>query len=152
MAITTNDINKVKDYDRYDDDDETNDNNIDDDNDDDDDDKYVPQVQHLLFFSRTLPRAIMISVPLVTLFYVMANTAYFAVLTQSEIVASHAVAVVSERLYSLWSKFVTRAVSDFGHCWTMHDIIAPHCTIGKCLNRLDWQFAILGKQEPYGKF
>ncbi|XP_045592455.2 large neutral amino acids transporter small subunit 2 [Procambarus clarkii] len=42
---------------------------------------------------RNLPRAIMISMPLVTVVYFLANVAYFAVLTQSEILSSSAVAV-----------------------------------------------------------
>ncbi|XP_033227368.1 large neutral amino acids transporter small subunit 2 [Belonocnema kinseyi] len=42
---------------------------------------------------RNLPRAICISLPLVTVIYVFANVAYFAVLTQDEILSSNAVAV-----------------------------------------------------------
>jgi hypothetical protein len=40
-------------------------------------------------------RAIYISMPLVTVTYLLANLAYFAVLTPDEILASNAVAVVS---------------------------------------------------------
>ncbi|XP_034660715.1 Y+L amino acid transporter 2 [Drosophila subobscura] len=42
---------------------------------------------------RNLPRAIYISLPLVTGIYVLANMAYLAVLTQSEMLASNAIAV-----------------------------------------------------------
>ncbi|XP_011640812.1 large neutral amino acids transporter small subunit 2 [Pogonomyrmex barbatus] len=42
---------------------------------------------------KNLPKAICISLPLVTVIYVFANIAYFVVLTQDEILASNAVAV-----------------------------------------------------------
>ncbi|XP_001603387.1 Y+L amino acid transporter 2 [Nasonia vitripennis] len=42
---------------------------------------------------RNLPRAICISMPLITVVYVLANVAYFVVLTRDEILASNAVAV-----------------------------------------------------------
>ena len=45
-------------------------------------------------FSRNLPRAIYISLPLVTGIYVLANVAYLAVLTPSEMLSSDAIAVV----------------------------------------------------------
>jgi len=46
-------------------------------------------------FYRNLPRAICISLPVVTLIYVLANIAYFVVLTKEEMLSSSAVAVVS---------------------------------------------------------
>lgn len=49
---------------------------------------------------KTLPLAIMIGIPIVTGFYVMANVAYSAILTPYTIAHSKAVAVVSIRLCS----------------------------------------------------
>lgn len=42
-----------------------------------------------------MPRAICISLPMVTIIYVLANVAYFVVLTRDELLSSSAVAVVS---------------------------------------------------------
>lgn len=47
------------------------------------------------FSTRNLPRAIYISIPLVTVMYVMANVAYFTVISPREMLASYATAVVS---------------------------------------------------------
>ena len=49
----------------------------------------------ICFDDRDLPLAIMIGIPLVTGCYVLVNIAYLTVLTQAEIAASGAVAVVS---------------------------------------------------------
>lgn len=43
---------------------------------------------------KNLPRAIYISLPLVTAIYVLANMAYLAVLTPQQMIASNAIAVV----------------------------------------------------------
>lgn len=47
----------------------------------------------ILLICRNLPRAICISMPVVTVVYVITNVAYFAVLSSEEILASDAVAV-----------------------------------------------------------
>lgn len=52
------------------------------------------------FIMRNLPRAIYISIPLVTLVYTMTNIAYFSSMTPEELLTSNAVAVVSSSLLS----------------------------------------------------
>lgn len=47
---------------------------------------------------KNLPRAIYISLPLVTAIYVLANMAYLAVLNRHEMIASNAIAVVSNSI------------------------------------------------------
>lgn len=49
----------------------------------------------IFLINRNLPRAIYISIPLVTLVYAMTNIAYFSSMTPQELLASNAVAVVS---------------------------------------------------------
>lgn len=66
---------------------------------------------------RNLPRAIYISLPLVTIVYVLANVAYFAVLTPGEIIESDAVAVTfGQRTLGVmaWIMPFSVALSTFG--------------------------------------
>ncbi|KAH9421678.1 Y+L amino acid transporter 2 [Dermatophagoides pteronyssinus] len=66
---------------------------------------------------RNLPRAIYISLPLVTLIYLMANLAYFTVLTPEEILTSNAVAVTfGDRVLGsfAWIMPLSVALSTFG--------------------------------------
>lgn len=52
---------------------------------------------------KNLPRAIYISLPLVTAIYVLANMAYLAVLTPQQLIASNAIAVVSSDVLSIFA-------------------------------------------------
>lgn len=64
-----------------------------------------------------LPRAIYISLPLVTLIYVLANVAYLAVLTPAEIISSNAIAVTfGDRVlsYMSWTMPFMVALSALG--------------------------------------
>lgn len=66
---------------------------------------------------RNLPRAIYISVPLVTIIYLLTNVAYFTVLTPQEILTSNAVAVTfGERMLGkfAWIMSLSVALSTFG--------------------------------------
>ena len=66
---------------------------------------------------RNLPRAICISLPMVTIIYVLANVAYFVVLTRDELLSSSAVAVLfGEKMLGVmsWTMPVFVACSTFG--------------------------------------
>lgn len=56
---------------------------------------YTPSIHNLVFDPpRNLPRAIFISIPVVTFVYVFANVAYVTAMSPQELLASNAVAVV----------------------------------------------------------
>lgn len=66
---------------------------------------------------KNLPRAIYISLPLVTVIYVLANVAYLAVLTPQEMIASNAIAVTfgdKVLTYGSWIIPIMVAISAFG--------------------------------------
>ncbi|CAG2167325.1 unnamed protein product [Oppiella nova] len=66
---------------------------------------------------KNLPRAIYISLPLVTIIYLLANIAYFVVLTPAEVLSSNAVAVTfGERVLGIfqWIMPLSVALSTFG--------------------------------------
>lgn len=66
---------------------------------------------------KNLPRAIYISLPLVTIIYVSANAAYLAVLTPHEMIASNAIAVTfgdKVLTYGAWIIPIMVAISAFG--------------------------------------
>lgn len=87
------------------------------------------------FVVRNLPRAIYISLPLVTLIYVMANIAYLSVLTPTAMIASNAIAVVRIQyiIYSsssrlpLWIDFqpILPTYRLLSLLWGLHPTIFP---------------------------
>ncbi|RXG68245.1 Large neutral amino acids transporter small subunit 2, partial [Armadillidium vulgare] len=68
-------------------------------------------------FHRNLPRAIYISISLVTVVYVLANVSFYTTLSPAEVLGSEAVAVTfAERLYGSWAWIIPFfvACSTFG--------------------------------------
>lgn len=55
---------------------------------------------------RDMPRAIYISIPLVTVIYVLANVAYCAILSPAEIKSSNAVAMVITHLHCMFLTYI----------------------------------------------
>ncbi|ETE64658.1 Large neutral amino acids transporter small subunit 2, partial [Ophiophagus hannah] len=71
---------------------------------------------------KNLPRAIFISIPLVTFVYVFANVAYVTAMSPEELLASNAVAVTfGEKLLGVmaWIMPISVALSTFGGCFLL---------------------------------
>ncbi len=51
----------------------------------------------VLFINRNIPLSILLSLPLCMVIYVLVNVSYFTVMSKDELLASNAVAVVSEK-------------------------------------------------------
>lgn len=79
---------------------------------------YFTQTELMFNIYRNLPLAIYISMPICTIIYIMANIAYYAVLTPEELIASDAVAVTfAEKalgVYMSWAIVIAVAMSTFG--------------------------------------
>lgn len=65
------------------------------------------------FVDRNLPRAIFISMPLITIVYIMINVAYLVVLKPEEILNSSAVVVVCKRFTSRTSLTLKYQILNF---------------------------------------
>ncbi|XP_063952086.1 cystine/glutamate transporter-like [Lytechinus pictus] len=75
--------------------------------------QYLPSIsEEIINPGRTIPLAIIISVIIVIIIYVLTNIAYFAVLNSAEIIASNAVALdFGQRVFGNWSWILSVVVA-----------------------------------------
>ena len=71
------------------------------------------------YFFRTLPRAVLIGVPMVTIIYILANISYLTLLSPTELMTSKAVAID-------WGKNLVKGSDSFGVAipWVMTSFVA----------------------------
>jgi len=62
---------------------------------------YYTHIAYCIKYYRNIPKAIYISIPLVTVCYLLVNVAYLTIMSPDEIVRNEAVAVVSIQYYHL---------------------------------------------------
>lgn len=95
---------------------------------------------------RNLPRAIFISIPLVTFVYTFTNVAYFTAMSPQELLSSNAVAVVSGELSSLCSPSPTPKPS-----LTLGLFSVPMQTFGeKLLGYFSWVMPVSVALSTFG--
>ena len=103
--------------------------------------------------NKNLPRAIYVSMPLVTCTYLLANVAYFAVLNTSEILASNAVAVVRPSILSTSSLSLSYSATKLNNTFSL-DLRKPiawnhvldhaiFCGMFNIWSRQWWHFCII---------
>lgn len=87
----------------------------------------LPHLVNSLWSNRTLPRAIMIALPTITVLYVLVNISYYTVLSPQDVLDAEAIATVRYHLFPLlilkhyWSIYVIlRAIAFITYITTFY--------------------------------